>query len=106
MADRIELEEEVLDLPKRAEIFSYVYRHPGVGRREIECKLGMAYETVRLHLRVLEKYEYIDSFKHNGNLYFFYINHRSRMRKMVASQTSDKLETTLKNTSGNNYAEA
>jgi len=66
MAERIELKEKVLDVPKRAEIFSYIYRHPGVRRKELENKLGIVYETVKLHLRVLEKYDYITSFKHNG----------------------------------------
>lgn len=57
----------------RSNIYEYIKAHPGVNQNEIKRQLNISSSSIRHHLRILEKFEYIIPYN-DGKYLRYYIN--------------------------------
>lgn len=65
------VKENILDNPKRKEIYEYIYNNPGSNINNIMNRLQIGSNQVLWHLKFLEKFQFIRSTKFDNQKIFF-----------------------------------
>jgi predicted transcriptional regulator len=73
------MDDEVLELGTRQDIFDLIDRFPGLHMREIQRKLKISIALAEYHLNIMEKAEVISPIKEGGYKRYYVVSDRPRI---------------------------